>query len=286
MAEHSGPGPQTSADGASQAPSADGLALVPGTDPTDPTTVPDEVLPDTAPAAGQDDDSTADQPSRGAGTGRATNPVRPAPDPAAPPVVPPVEPVEPPSEPVDPELAAPTLVAPPVGELVFLPELSGTGEPGAIVTVSATSHGTSAVVASADVAPDGTWRATPSGSATVWETLTVTQERNGTTSEATNVPGPFTFLLPTILAPTDGGTIPWAPTVAVRIDGRAGLTTEAFLDGRSTGNLHTMTGRPVELFAAGLGPGQHTLGLRYVDRATGAVGPVVTSTFTIDQPPS
>ncbi|MFE4464495.1 sigma-70 family RNA polymerase sigma factor [Oerskovia sp. NPDC056781] len=317
VAEHSGP--QTSADGASQAPSADGLALVPGADPTDPTTVPDEILPETAPAAGQDDDSAADQPSRAAGTGRATNPVRPAPDPAAPAVVPPVEPADPPSEPVDPPVdpgppvtppvdpeppvdppvdpeppvdpvdpapAAPTLVAPPAGELVFLPELTGTGEPGAIVTVSATSRGTSAVVASADVAPDGTWRATPSGSATVWETLTVTQERNGTTSEATTVPGPFTFLLPTILAPADGGSIPWAPSVTVRIDGRAGLTTEAFLDGRSTGNLHTMPGRPIDLVASGLGPGQHTLGLRYVDRETGAVGPVVTSTFTIDQPPS
>lgn len=308
VAEHSGPGPQTSADGASQAPSADELALVPGGDPTDPTAVPDAVVPEPAPATGQDEGTTADQPSRGAGTGRATTSVLPAPGPAAPPAAPPVDvPVEPgnppvdpglpvdpelpvdpvdPEPPVDPELAAPTLVAPPAGELVFLPELSGTGEPGAIVTVSATSHGTSAVVAGADVAPDGTWRATPSGSATVWETLVVTQERNGTTSEATNVPGPFTFLLPTILAPTDGGSIPWAPSVTVRIDGRAGLTTEAFLDGRSTGNPHVMTGRPIDLVASGLGPGQHTLGLRYVDRATGAVGPVVTSTFTIDQPPS
>ncbi|GAA3219580.1 sigma-70 family RNA polymerase sigma factor [Oerskovia jenensis] len=309
VAEQSGSGSQTSADGASQAPPAEGIALVPGTDPTDPTTVPDAVGPDEAPArsAGEADtgrsvgagpsaqtfaapassSATPVQPTVPVDPPVDSAPVDPTPVDPAPPVDPtPVDPAPPVDPPVDPELAPPTVVAPPAGELVYLPELSGTGEPGATVTVTAGGQGASAVVASADVAPDGTWRATPSGSTSVWETLTVTQERNGTTSEATSVPGPFTFLLPSILAPVDGGVVAWAPSITVRIDGRAGLTTEAFLDGRSTGNPHPMTGKPIDLVASGLAPGQHTLGLRYVDRATGAAGPIVSSSFTIGQPPS
>jgi RNA polymerase sigma factor (sigma-70 family) len=293
------------------APTIDSLALVPRGESGDPSAVPPP-----APGEGEGENvaqapwAAAPEPEAAQPFARSALPsapaqgsaeaVAPTEPPLAPPVVPlPVPPVDPPveepvdpappvtepEEPVDDGLAAPSLVDPPQGELLYLPVLSGTGEPGAVVTVSAISAGVSSVVATADVQPDGTWKATASGDAAGWDALSVTQERDGVTSKATSLPGPIAFVLPLILTPVDGASVPWGPSITVRIDGRAGSTTEAFIDGVSTGNLHPMSGKPIDLVTRGLGPGRHSLGLRYVDPATGAVGPTVTSTFTVTTAP-
>ena len=274
--------------------SADGATtVIPGT--TDPADIPDSGAAE-PPATGTPEAGAG--PSGGAASsGSSGTNLSPPPGtqvgpeapvvPAPPVVTEPPDPVDPvdPVDPADVPPVAPTLVAPAPGELVFLPELSGTGEAGATVTLSGTDlSGASSVLATADVSPAGTWRATPSGSGGGWDSLTVTQERGGLTSEPTTVQGPFTFALPSILTPADGSVLSWAPSVDVRIEGRAGLTLQVFVDGDATGNLHGATGRPLDRVVSGLEPGEHSIGLRYV-RATGGsvveAGPTVTSRFTI-----
>ena len=284
------------------------------------------VLPDGDPAEnGADDVPVATEPDAPAGAGARPEPPaagldappasRPdgqdapgagetAPEPAPPSVEPaPPEPEQPgpeqpaPEEPGPEEPAPPAPVvdeAPPAGTLTVYPALRGTGEPGARVRAL---DATGTVVGTTTAADDGRWALVPTGlGATGEHVLDVVQEVDGVVSAAAAPLGPYVFDLPRVLSPGPGETVlgaretaPWEDprfSVLVTFAGTAGLVVEAFVDGRSTGNLHELGDEPAVRQVRGLAPGPHTFGIRFVEpwSDTAGFGPTVSVGFTVAGP--
>ncbi|MFE9232546.1 sigma-70 family RNA polymerase sigma factor [Cellulosimicrobium funkei] len=255
------------------------------------------------PPAGGLDAPPASRPDEQAapGTGEtAPEPVPPSVEPAAPT---PPEPEQPGPEEPAPEEPGPEEPAPPApvvdeaplaGTLTVYPALRGTGEPGA--TVRALDV-TGAVVGTTTVAPDGRWVLVPTGlGATGEHVLDIVQDVDGVVSAAAAPLGPYVFDLPRVLSPGPGETVlgaretaPWEDprfSVLVTFTGTAGLVVEAFVDGRSTGNLHELGGEPAVRQVRGLGLGPHTFGIRVVEPWSDAAGfgPTVSVGFTVAGP--
>jgi RNA polymerase sigma factor (sigma-70 family) len=289
--------PRVPADEVPAAPAVpEGVARGPAVEPgTAPDATPDAApSPADLPAAGSVD------PGSGPGAGTTSplvaqpsppateTPLAPAPPPAPEPPDPGTDPGTEQPEPLTP--AAPVVAsAPDPGLLTVLPVLRGTGEPGATVRVL-DAAGT--VVGTAPVGHDGAWEVVADGLGAAGEhRLRVVQEAEGVASAPSEALGPYTFDLPVLLSPGDGSTVtgrpsgpPWEPVryaVDAEIAGTPGLVVEAFVDGRSTGNLHTLGDVPLARQVTGLSLGEHSLGLRVVDPGTGAHGPVVTTRFTV-----
>ncbi|MFC8922907.1 zf-HC2 domain-containing protein [Cellulosimicrobium sp. NPDC057127] len=248
----------------------------PGSEPTAPVPVtPDAPAPSDEPAAQ----------------------LTPAPEPAPePPPVPGTSPEPDPSVPPEVPEAEPLVVtsAPRAGTLTVFPLVRGTGEPGALVRVT---DGGGDVVASTTVGEDGAWEVAVTALAASGEhTLELVQETGSTTAAPATTLGPYVFDAPRVLSPVAGGVVvgqleswSWEPPrlgTDVVLGGTPGLLVEAFVDGRSTGNLHTLADAPLVRRVRGLAPGEHTFGLRVVDpHAVGpGHGPTVTVAFTVVAP--
>lgn len=174
----------------------------------------------------------------------------------------------------------PIIDALPPGPLVYLPELTGTAEPGATVMLQSATGGT---VASGIVAADGSWSIGLPDGVYDGETLTTIQ-----TDPAGNVSGPsaptaeLSFTYPTLF-PGDGAIIPstgGATIVTLQLGGIPGNRVAVFINGMTTGNIHELTAAPITRVTPALPDGTHTVGLRYVD-ADGRYGPTITHTVTI-----
>ncbi|MEV8026468.1 sigma-70 family RNA polymerase sigma factor [Cellulosimicrobium funkei] len=202
-----------------------------------------------------------------------------------------------PEEPGPEEPAPPAPVvdeAPPAGTLTVYPALRGTGEPGARVRAL---DAAGAVVGTTTVAADGRWALVATGlGATGEHVLDVVQDVDGVVSAAAAPLGPYVFDLPRVLSPGPGETVlgaretaPWEDprfSVLVTFTGTPGLVVEAFVDGRSTGNLHELGDEPAVRQVRGLAPGPHTFGIRFVEPASDAAGfgPTVSVGFTVAGP--
>ncbi len=99
--------------------------------------------------------------------------------------------------------------------------------------------------------------------------------------------GPFTLPAPTVTGSNgsldvrleDADFDGRADDLYLLLDGRRGLTVAVSVDGRWTGNLHVLTGEPLLRVVHDLAPGPHTIGLRYVDPASGREGRTATVTI-------
>jgi hypothetical protein len=67
----------------------------------------------------------------------------------------------------------------------------------------------------------------------------------------------------------------------VTFNGPAGSVVEAVIDGKPTGNFHSMTGQPETRNLPSLAAGTHTLGLRFVDTAQGLHGATITTPVVV-----
>lgn len=63
-----------------------------------------------------------------------------------------------------------------------------------------------------------------------------------------------------------------ADDLSLLLDGRRGQTVAVSVDGVWTGNLHVLTGTPLLRVVHDAAVGDHVIGLRYVDPATGREG--------------
>ncbi|WP_028473670.1 Ig-like domain-containing protein [Nocardioides alkalitolerans] len=182
---------------------------------------------------------------------------------------------------------APVVTAPTDGSAVrdTTPDVTGTGEPGATVTVEI--DGT--VVGTDVVGTDGTWSVTPGtplgeGPHTVEATQT---DPAGNTSPADAVD--FTVDTtapdaPVITAPTDGATLETSPP-AVTGTGEAGATVTVTVDGRPVGSTQVGTdGRWSLAPRTPLAPGRRVVAATQADRA-GNVSAADSVTVTVRENP-
>ncbi|WP_181034068.1 sigma-70 family RNA polymerase sigma factor [Arthrobacter sp. GMC3] len=197
-------------------------------------------------------------------------------------------PIPEPTNPPGPEvLAAPaiTVVLEQEGGL-FLPVVSGTGVPGAQVAISDGSKQVGAAI----VGADGTWTTTPEltyGSDRP-VTLSAHQAKGTLTSPQSAQSAPVTVKTPTI-----DSLIQESNTAILTFNGLidkfgnfgpVGATVQILFDGVPTGNYHELTGIPLVRMIQNLTPGQHSVALRFVDRATGRHGAQITTAFYLPLP--
>jgi hypothetical protein len=175
--------------------------------------------------------------------------------------------------------AAP-VIAPLPSPILYLPDVTGTAEPGAIVTLSQGAT----VIGNVTARADGFWTIALPDLRRDGDTLSAVQtDPAGNVSVATAT-GPLVFSRPDLTAPGDGDVLPstgGATIVTVRITGTSGLQAEVLVDGVSTGNFHDLDSTPFVGVTSALADGVHTVGVRYRDPDTGRVGSVKQVTFTI-----
>ncbi|MFE6233601.1 sigma-70 family RNA polymerase sigma factor [Cellulosimicrobium sp. NPDC057862] len=286
----------------------------------DPTVEPHDITPDDVPAPTSPDDvapvsaasppaptarATAPPPSPGHGektgaTARAEEApaVGPAPEPETGdetlPVLTEPSPPEGPGTPsdLDRPVASPVLPAPatdwPSGmDLLTAPNITGTAHPGALVEVL--DH-TGRVIAAGDVPADGAWSIrlpTPSARE---ERYAARQTTGGRTSPLSEPSPRYTYGTPVIITPAEGSTIGFSADhngnglqdeIDLRFAGQAGQSVLVLFDGVPTHNVHVLGLTPLLRYKDEVTAGLHTLTLRYVDPATGALGLGTTSTFAV-----
>ena len=71
-----------------------------------------------------------------------------------------------------------------------------------------------------------------------------------------------------------------ADDLAILLDGTAGLQVVVSVDGSPTGRTHLLTGTPLERVVYDATPGDHVIGIRYVDPQTARLGRLATFTIT------
>jgi hypothetical protein len=165
---------------------------------------------------------------------------------------------------------------------------TGTGTAGATVVLQDESGAT---LVTTTAGPDGRFSATIPGDLlhagmTVSAVQTAPDLRPSQPSAAV---GPFTLPVPTVTAPD--GTLAAtledadfdfrADDLMLLLDGEAGRTVAVSVDGDWTGNLHTLTGSPLRRVVYDVAPGDHVIGIRYVDPATGGQGRVAFVTIRV-----
>jgi hypothetical protein len=101
-------------------------------------------------------------------------------------------------------------------------------------------------------------------------------------SEASEPVGPFALPVPTVTS--SDGTLDArledldfdlrAEELTLLLSGLPGQAVAVAVDGVWTGNVHTLAGEPLSRIVYDVSPGDHVLGIRYVDPATGHEGRV------------
>ncbi|MGX5682342.1 Ig-like domain-containing protein [Schumannella luteola] len=181
-------------------------------------------------------------------------------------------------------VALPPITSLPVDDaLYFLPTLSGTAEPDAIVDVV---DETGAAVGQAQATSDGTWSLPVPDPGRDGQRLQARQtDLAGNVSELSEATPALVFERPSILAPVDGAVVPavgGSASVTVTIDGTAGMLVQILLDGTPTGNIHTLGASPIDRVTPPLPVGAHTVAVRYYsDDAT--VGSLTTVSFVVGE---
>ncbi|WP_205789389.1 Ig-like domain-containing protein [Microbacterium sp. CPCC 204701] len=100
--------------------------------------------------------------------------------------------------------------------------------------------------------------------------------------------GPFTLPAPVVTAGngTPASELETADTVGVDndlsllLDGLAGETVVVWVDGVTSGIRHELIGAPLSRFVFNTNPGEHVIGIRYVDPITGRLGRLAEFTIT------
>lgn len=212
----------------------------------------------------------------------------PAPAPPPPPPTPAPNPTPTPTPPVEPaRTAAPALAPVPNLDAPVPDPITGTGVPGATAVLN-DELGTT--LAETTVQPDGVFIADiPADLLREGMTVRAVQTAPGLlTSEPSAATGPFTLPAPsvttaegtaqTFLEDADGDGA--ADDLALFLDGQQGWLAVVSFDGTSTGNRHELTGTPLRRVVYNTAPGDHVVGVRYVDPETDRVGRLATFTIT------
>lgn len=178
---------------------------------------------------------------------------------------------------IDTVALAPTIDALPSGPQRLLPVLTGSGEPGAILTVRDDAGTTLEATA---VGADGRWSLALPDPGRDGVRLTATQaDAAGNISAASAPTGALMLARPSLAAdgsvPSDGG----ATVVDFTVSGAAGTTVEVAVDGVATGARLTLSGGSAAGSTPALGDGTHTIAVRY--REGDRVGAWTTVTVTI-----
>lgn len=175
----------------------------------------------------------------------------------------------------------PAVDALPPGPHIYLPAITGTAEPAASIEL----HDDAGVVGTAQAAPDGTWSIPLPDPGHDGEAYTAVQvDPAGNRSAASVSTGPLTFTRPSIDVPVEGEDLPstgGATIVTVEISGIEGMRVQVYVDGVTTGNIHTLEAGPITRVTQPLPDGPHSVGVRYFDPDTGRAGSVLTRTFVI-----
>lgn len=183
---------------------------------------------------------------------------------------------------VDTVALAPSVDALPPSPLVYLPNLSGTAEPGATVTIR-DDTGLDVATALADAL--GHWAVPLPDPVRDGAAVTASQlDLAGNTSPWSATTAPMAFDRPRFATPAHEASIPTtagSTTVQVELVGLEGLQVQVFVDGISTGNVHTLEPTPIVRVTQPLADGMHTIGVRYFDPATGSAGSMHTIAIQI-----
>lgn len=183
---------------------------------------------------------------------------------------------------IDTVAAPPTVDALPANPLRYLPVISGTSEGGAAIALR---DETGAVLGSTVADGAGAWSVPLPDPERDGLSFSVQQvDPAGNRSAWSDPSSPVAFERPALVAPLDGDIIPsngGATVVQVQITGVTGSQVQVFIDGVTTGNVHTLEPTPIVRVTPPLPDGPHTIGVRYVDPVSGAVGSVATIAFTI-----
>lgn len=164
--------------------------------------------------------------------------------------------------------------------------ITGSGTPGSSVALI---DETGATLATTAVGTDGRFSAVVPGDLLhVGLTVRAVQTAPGAEPSAPSPAiGPFTLPVPTVTASNGSLDAPLqdadfdgrADDLYLLLDGRRAQTVEVSVDGAWTGNLHVLTGTPLLRVVHDLAPGEHVIGLRYVDPASGREGRLATVTI-------
>ncbi|CAN5405410.1 hypothetical protein BH10ACT7_BH10ACT7_17050 [soil metagenome] len=205
----------------------------------------------------------------------------PTPIPTAPPAPAPPVVVVPPT-PADTVALAPVLDALPTVPELYLPDIAGTAEPGATVTLR---DELGAVLGTVTAGPDGRWSFPLPDPGRDGSAVSAMQtDVAGNTSPWTPDSTPLDFDRPQIPSPTPGSTVPstsGSTIVSIELAGHEGMTVQVYVDGVSTGNIHTLEAGPIVRVTEPLADGAHTVGVRYFDPVTGRAGAVHTVGFAV-----
>ncbi|WP_162616345.1 sigma-70 family RNA polymerase sigma factor [Xylanimonas allomyrinae] len=160
-----------------------------------------------------------------------------------------------------------------VTQSLYLPEVRGTADPGASVTVvadgvpvartTADAHGGWSATLAFDVAP-----AAP-------PVVAAYQEVDGRRSPSAPIAEPLDIKTPTVEA------VSVVPSPTVTFTAVPGTVVHVSVDGLVTGYPHAVLGGTTVRALIGLRPGPHTVAVRYADPATGRYGAWARTGFTI-----
>ncbi|MFC0198578.1 Ig-like domain-containing protein, partial [Microbacterium arthrosphaerae] len=179
------------------------------------------------------------------------------------------------------QTATPVLADPAdLGAAVPAP-LAGTGVAGAAVSLL-DEAGTTLATTTADA--DGRFSATiPGDLLHAGMTVRAVQTAAGLrASEPSAAVGPFVLPTPTVTGATGSLDAPLQDAdfdgrdddLYLLLSGQRGQTVAVSVDGAWTGNLHTLTGQPLQRVVYDMAPGDHVIGIRCVDPASGREGRV------------
>lgn len=181
---------------------------------------------------------------------------------------------------VDTIALAPQVDALPAQPMILLPDITGTAEAGAQVSLR---DDLGAPLGTAIAGPDGRWRIPLPDPTRDGSTVSAAQtDPAGNVSPWSGAGSPLSFDRPSIPSPAPGSMVPstgGSTVVQIELAGHEGMEVEVFVDGVGTGNRHTLQSTPIVRVTAPLGDGPHTIGVRYVDGT--AVGSVSTIDFVI-----
>ncbi len=177
----------------------------------------------------------------------------------------------------------------PSGPQWSTPTLTGFGQPGARVEIRDVRS--VVLLAAAEVDAAGRWMAGVNGAAAGEVLLEARQVHGGVVSPPLIAPRALDLRAPALVDPAPGSTVSipggrdgsLAELVLVLVlSGEAGMSVQVSFDGAPTGRVHVLGEGPLARVRTGVTPGGHTVGLRYVDLATGRTGATATYSFTVE----
>ncbi|MCL2542910.1 MAG: Ig-like domain-containing protein [Nocardioidaceae bacterium] len=182
-------------------------------------------------------------------------------------------------------LATPTISTPAEGSTTqdTTPAITGTGVPGATVTV--VEGGTT--IGTATVANDGSWTVTPSSPMSLGSHTITASQALGSASSDTTAPRTFSIVdttapdPPVISSPADG-SVTNDPTPTITGTAEPGSTVDVTLDGTDLGTVQAAPDGSWSMpVTTTLSDGSHTVSATATD-ASGNTSTAATSTFTVD----